>query len=113
MRALVKSFMPLCQNETLLQDLHTASLLCVTTVEGLTPAMFVNDCGHVMTDEDDTVEHVTRLLAGYLYLTTDTVPDQFTSMTPYVTTLLVRAVGSQRLRMPAADGQVYRRGQAS
>ncbi|GAB3578210.1 ABC transporter permease [Calidifontibacter terrae] len=56
---------------------------------------------------------VLGLLAGYLYLTTDTVPDQFTSMTPYVTTLLVMAVGAQRLRMPAADGQVYRRGQAS
>ncbi len=31
-------------------------------------------------------------------------------MTPYVTTLLVLAFASQRLRMPAADGQVYRKG---
>ena len=29
---------------------------------------------------------------------------QFTGMTPYVTTLLVLALASQRLRMPAADG---------
>ena len=33
-------------------------------------------------------------------------------MTPYVTTLLVLALFSQRLRMPAADGQPYRRGEA-
>ena len=48
----------------------------------------------------------------YYYFTSDSVPTQFTSMTPYVTTLLVMAVASQRLRMPAADGQVYRKGQA-
>ncbi|MGH3458718.1 ABC transporter permease [Aeromicrobium sp.] len=45
------------------------------------------------------------------YVSTDTVPRDFTSMTPYVTTLLVLALGAQRLRMPAADGQQYRRGQ--
>jgi general nucleoside transport system permease protein len=44
------------------------------------------------------------------YLGTETVPRDFTSMTPYVTTLLVLALGAQRLRMPAADGQQYRRG---
>lgn len=49
----------------------------------------------------------------YYYFNNDTVPSQFTSMTPYVTTLLVMAVASQRLRMPAADGQIYRKGQAS
>ena len=46
------------------------------------------------------------------YLSTDTVPRDFTSMTPYVTTLFVLALGAQRLRMPAADGQPYRRGSA-
>ena len=45
------------------------------------------------------------------YLNTDTVPGDFTTMTPYVTTLLVLALASQRLRMPAADGLPYRRGQ--
>lgn len=40
------------------------------------------------------------------------VPDEFTSMTPYVATLLVLALFSQRLRMPAADGKVYRKGEA-
>jgi ABC-type uncharacterized transport system permease subunit len=42
---------------------------------------------------------------------TDVVPEDFTTMTPYVTTLLVLALASQRLRMPAADGLTYRRGQ--
>ena len=42
---------------------------------------------------------------------TDAVPGDFTTMTPYVTTLLVLALASQRLRPPAADGLPYRRGQ--
>ena len=46
------------------------------------------------------------------YLTTDEVPGDFTEMTPYVTTLLVLALASQHLRMPAADGLIYRRGEA-
>jgi simple sugar transport system permease protein len=52
------------------------------------------------------------LAAGMLvwYLLTDTVPPQFAFMTPYITTLLVLSLASQRLRMPAADGQPYRRG---
>jgi ABC-type uncharacterized transport system permease subunit len=50
--------------------------------------------------------------ALWWYFATDTIPDSFTEMTPYVTTLLVLALFSQRLRMPAADGQPYRRGEA-
>jgi simple sugar transport system permease protein len=46
------------------------------------------------------------------YLLTDEVPKDFTSMTPYVATLLVLAFAAQRLRMPKADGQVYRKGSA-
>jgi len=46
------------------------------------------------------------------YLLTDTVPREFTTMAPYVTTVLVLALASQRLRMPAADGQIYRKGSA-
>ncbi len=46
------------------------------------------------------------------YLRTDTIPGDFTQMTPYVMTLLVLALASQQLRMPAADGQRYRRGEA-
>lgn len=51
---------------------------------------------------------------GILFLVwfavTDEVPRDFTSMTPYVTTLLVLAFASQRLRMPKADGKIYRKG---
>jgi simple sugar transport system permease protein len=50
------------------------------------------------------------IVAGW-YLVTETVPDEFTGMTPYVATLLVLAFASQRLRMPAADGQPYRKGE--
>jgi simple sugar transport system permease protein len=46
------------------------------------------------------------------YLMTDSVSSKFTGMAPYVTTLLVLAFASQRLRMPAADGQIYRKGSA-
>jgi len=49
--------------------------------------------------------------ALFWYATTDVVPGDFTTMTPYVTTLLVLALAAQRLRMPAADGLPYRRGQ--
>ncbi|NEA31531.1 ABC transporter permease [Streptomyces sp. SID13031] len=46
------------------------------------------------------------------FFTTDEVPGDFTRMTPYVTTILVLGLAAQRLRMPAADGVRYRRGQA-
>ena len=47
------------------------------------------------------------------YAVTSEVPPEFTSMTPYIATLLVLAFSAQRLRMPAADGQVYRKGEAN
>ena len=50
------------------------------------------------------------VLAWYAF--TSEVPAEFTSMTPYIATLLVLAFSAQRLRMPAADGQVYRKGEA-
>ena len=49
---------------------------------------------------------------GALYFAIDEVPGDFSTMTPYVVTLLVLAFASQRLRMPAADGQIYRKGSA-
>ncbi len=45
------------------------------------------------------------------YGVTDTVAREFIYITPYVSTLLVLAVASQRLRPPAADGITYRRGE--
>ena len=46
------------------------------------------------------------------FLLTSTFPKELTGMTPYLATLLVLAFASQRLRMPAADGLVYRKGEA-
>lgn len=45
------------------------------------------------------------------YAMTDQVPSQFVDAAPYVTTLLVLALSSQRLRMPKADGVPYRKGE--
>jgi ABC-type uncharacterized transport system permease subunit len=46
------------------------------------------------------------------WTTTTKVDSQFIYITPYVVTLLVLSLASQQLRMPAADGKPYRRGQA-
>jgi len=55
-------------------------------------------------------------VAGVLFLLwfllTDEVPREFSGMTPYLVTLLVLAFAAQRLRMPKADGQTYRKGSA-
>jgi general nucleoside transport system permease protein len=47
------------------------------------------------------------------YATTDTMPSEFVSATPYLTTLLVLALFSQRLRAPKAIGRPYRRGEST
>jgi ABC-type uncharacterized transport system permease subunit len=46
------------------------------------------------------------------YLTIDELPPGIVSFTPHLTTLLVLSLASQRLRMPQADGLVYRRGES-
>ncbi|GAA2301703.1 ABC transporter permease [Actinomadura sp. NPDC048955] len=46
------------------------------------------------------------------FLLSDIVPGELVSFTPHLTTLLVLALASQRLRMPAANGLRYRRGEA-
>jgi simple sugar transport system permease protein len=46
-----------------------------------------------------------------LYLMIDELDRGLISFTPHVTTLLVLSLASQRLRMPKADGLVYRRGE--
>lgn len=46
------------------------------------------------------------------YLLVDQVPNQLLTATPYLVTLLVLALASQRLRMPAADGARYAKGEA-
>ncbi|MPZ60351.1 MAG: ABC transporter permease [Propionibacteriales bacterium] len=46
------------------------------------------------------------------FMLSDEIPADFTGMTPFVTTILVLALASQRLRVPATIGMSYRRGQA-
>ncbi len=46
-----------------------------------------------------------------VHVASDSVPGQLTSLAPYLATLLVLALASQSLRMPAADGKVYRKGE--
>jgi simple sugar transport system permease protein len=48
--------------------------------------------------------------AAYWYRATDELPREIIPYFPHVTTLLVLVFASQRLRMPAADGKVWRRG---
>ncbi len=61
------------------------------------------------------IKGIIAISAGVLvaawYFMSETVPGEFTGMTPYVATLLVLAFASQRLRMPAADGLPYRKGE--
>lgn len=45
------------------------------------------------------------------YLFTDELPSQASFVAPYLVTLLVLALATQKLRMPAADGKVYIKGQ--
>ena len=48
---------------------------------------------------------------GFWYATSDTIPRQFVSFTPYIVTLVVLAFATQRLRPPAYDGVPYRKGE--
>ncbi|MQA95026.1 MAG: ABC transporter permease [Streptosporangiales bacterium] len=45
------------------------------------------------------------------YATTDSLPGQIVTYTPHITTLLVLSLAAQRLRMPAANGMRYRKGE--
>jgi simple sugar transport system permease protein len=54
---------------------------------------------------------VTAVAALVGFLTIHRLPDGIVSFTPHITTLLVLSLASQRLRMPKADGLVYRRGE--
>jgi simple sugar transport system permease protein len=56
------------------------------------------------------------LAAGLLYAiyySVDELPRDLTPYAPHFVTLIVLAVASQRLRMPQADGFIYKRGQGS
>jgi simple sugar transport system permease protein len=57
---------------------------------------------------------VSAALAGgslLWYFSTNEIPVEFVRAMPYVITLVVLALAAQRLRMPAADGLPYRKGE--
>ncbi|RLE15345.1 MAG: ABC transporter permease [Actinobacteria bacterium] len=58
------------------------------------------------------LQGVFALLFFIWWFTTDDVPGQIVTATPYIITLLVLSLATQRLRMPAADGAQYRKGEA-
>lgn len=58
-----------------------------------------------------SVAIVVGIAVALLWFTSDSVPGDITRFAPHLTTLLVLAFASQRLRMPAANGKVYRRGE--
>jgi simple sugar transport system permease protein len=49
---------------------------------------------------------------GWWFFATDQVAPELVGAAPYVVTLLVLALAAQRLRMPKADGQIYRKGES-
>ncbi len=51
-------------------------------------------------------------VALLLYFQLEDVPTQLIGVTPYLVTLITLAIARQRLRMPAADGARYRKGEA-
>ena len=61
---------------------------------------------------------VDAILAGILgaaaaiwYFASETVPNWWINILPFVIVLIVLVFFAQRLRMPAADGQIYRKGE--
>jgi general nucleoside transport system permease protein len=86
-----------------------ALLLLVAMVLGLYAAW----CFYRRSVVAGAVSAVIAALVLLWYLTTDAIPAEFATYSPYILTLLVLAVASQRLRMPAADGLPWRRGQGA
>ncbi|MDO5503818.1 MAG: ABC transporter permease [Actinomycetia bacterium] len=58
-----------------------------------------------------TLAALAAMVIGMYYFMVDALPSQLLGATPYVTTLIVLAFAAQRLRMPAADGAIYRKGE--
>lgn len=57
------------------------------------------------------VSVVIAALSAFWYFSTDDLPGQLVTAAPYAITLLVMGLASQNLRMPKADGLIYRKGE--
>jgi len=89
------------------QSVHALLLVLVIVLAAITVWRVVRRRPVVGT----VISAVVAVLLLVWYLASDEIPGDFTGMTPYVATLLVLSLSSQRLRMPAADGLNYRRGE--
>jgi general nucleoside transport system permease protein len=89
------------------QSVHALLLVLVIILAAITAWRVVRRRPLVGT----VISAVVAVLLLVWYLASDEIPGDFTGMTPYVATLLVLSLSSQRLRMPAADGLNYRRGE--
>lgn len=87
--------------------LHALLLLVALILVGIGLWQVLRRRAHVQ----GTFAIVAGLVVVAYWLLSDTVPGEITPFAPHLTTLLVLAFASQRLRMPAADGRVYRRGE--
>lgn len=54
---------------------------------------------------------IATAVVWFWYISTNDVPNQLPRITPHISVLLVLVFATQRLRMPAADGQPYRKGE--
>jgi ABC-type uncharacterized transport system permease subunit len=59
------------------------------------------------------VAFAVAVLVAIWYAATETVPAEVTEASPYITTLLVLALATQRLRVPKWIGRSYRKGEAT
>ncbi|RMH82309.1 MAG: ABC transporter permease [Actinomyces sp.] len=60
---------------------------------------------------DAVMSGIGAIVFAVWYLTTDSVPQVFPPITPFIVVLLVLIFRGQKLRMPAADGMIYRKGE--
>jgi len=92
-----------------LDGTSTHALLLVMTIALLTIAAVAHRRNNRV---DATLAAVMGAATLVWYLLSDTAPDWLPNTMPFVTVLLVLTFASQRLRMPAANGQPYRKGES-
>ncbi len=84
-----------------------ALLLLLGIALAVVAVMQYRDGHHVLSG----VAAALGVLFGYWYFSTEEVPAELVGAAPYVVTLLVLGLASQRLRAPRAVGEIYRRGE--
>ncbi len=85
------------------------SLLLVNTIALLAIALWSYSRGK---HQNAWLASVLCVLTAVWYFTSDTVPNWWVNILPFVVVLIVLAFFSQRLRSPSASGQRYRKGES-